>query len=60
MTEIEIAFDKAIAIIDSCETNDHFDNAQAYIDLFNEKFNDNERLNTLIDLLNDKKIKFNK
>lgn len=60
MTEIEIAFDKAKAIIDSCETSDHFDNAQAYLDLFNEKFSDSDRLRELVNLLNDKKLRFNK
>ncbi len=38
MTEENIAHEKAEAIIHSCETCDQIDNAQSYIDLFDEKF----------------------
>jgi len=34
------AEDKAMAIIESCTMCDHFDNAEKYLELFNNQFND--------------------
>lgn len=59
MTELDIAYEKAEAIIKSCETCDQIDNAQSYIDLFDEKFNDTIQTAILKGLLDVKKIELN-
>lgn len=59
MIEESIAYEKAEAIIQSCETCDQISNAQSYIDLFYEKFNNGPSTGILMSLLEEKKINLN-
>jgi hypothetical protein len=53
-TELELAKEKAVAIINSCVTCDHFDNAIPYIKLVYQQFGDEEVYNELFQLYTDK------
>jgi hypothetical protein len=53
-TELELAKEKAEAIINSCVTCDHFDTAIPYIELFYKQFGDKEVYDELMQLYTDK------
>lgn len=53
-TELELAKEKAEAIINSCVTCDHFDTAIPYIELFYKQFGDKEVYDELMKLYTDK------
>ena len=53
-TELELAKEKAEAIIKSCVTCDHFDTAIPYIELLYKQFGDKEVYDKLIILYTDK------
>ena len=54
--DVNIASDKAIAIINSCEIGDHFDNAIQYVELFHTQFKETEIYNELLLKLKSRKI----
>jgi len=51
--------DKAIAVIESCATCEHCDNAVPYLELYLKSSNDQEGYNELVILFKDKKIELN-
>ena len=51
--------DKAIAVIESCTTCEHFVNAFQYLELYLESSSDQEGYNDLVILFKDKKIEIN-
>lgn len=53
-TELELAKEKAEAIINSCVTCDHFDTAIPYIELLYRQFGDKEVYDELMQLYTDK------
>lgn len=53
------AEDKAMAIIESCKMCDHFDNAEKYLELFNNQFNDEYTYNVLSHALKYRKESLN-
>lgn len=57
--EEKIAYDKALAIINSCTMCLHFENALLFIELFLKQFNNIETYNELIDSFKHKKIELN-
>ena len=46
---------KAVDIINSCEVCDHFDNAESFVELFYQNFNDEDMYKELLVLLKNKK-----
>lgn len=57
--EQTMAYDKGVAIIASCTTCDHFDNAVSYLDLFFGQFKDREAYQDLMVLYVSKKKELN-
>lgn len=53
------AKEKAIAVIESCTTCDHFENAVPYLELYLKSSGDQEGYNELVILFKNKKIELN-
>ena len=51
-----VAMDKAIAIIESCTSCEHFEKASNYLELYLKSTSDQDGYNDLIKLFNEKKI----
>jgi hypothetical protein len=57
--EEKIAYDKALAIINSCMICEQFENALLFIELYLKQFNNIEKYNELINSFKCKKIELN-
>lgn len=57
--ETPSAKEKAIAVIESCTTCDHFENAFPYLKLYLKSSDDQEGYNELVILFKNKKIELN-
>jgi hypothetical protein len=57
--ENQTAKEKAIAVIESCTTCDHFENAVPYLELYLKSYSDQEGYNELVVLFKNKKIELN-
>jgi hypothetical protein len=51
----QISAEKAVDIINSCEVCDHFDNAESFVELFHQNFNNEDVYKKLLDLIKVKK-----
>jgi hypothetical protein len=56
-TEETIAYEKAVAVIESCVTEEHFKNAAMYLHNFYVTFDNEERYKDLIEMIGVKRIK---
>jgi hypothetical protein len=51
----QISAEKAVDIINSCEVCDHFDNAESFVELFHQNFNNEDVYKELLNLIKVKK-----